>query len=420
MQTAKSLSINFIARKTKADDSIAEIFVRIIVDGDKPKEISLKRKIKHHEWSNKSEVVKGKTYEANAINDYIEDVRARIRVKYRELERNEQLITAQTVKDAYLGVQATLKEHTLSELMKYYKTIWEPKLKNGGFKNYKTTISYIERFLDSKVPGTDVRLSQVNGEFATNFEHYIRTTPIKAHDPCIGNGVGKHVQRLKRILNWAKEDLKWIQQSQVKDYKCPLKRSKRIKLRFEEILAIERQIFIEPNVIYIMELFLFSCYTGLAFADVMAMNETDLEDDLNGSTWLHIYRTKSNEPCGVPLLKSAKRILQKYRDEAQKLGRSTIFRRVTNKTANDILKMITAEAGIKSVITFHIARHTFAKTVALKNGIPLETVQIMLGHTKITTTQIYADVDEEKVITDMSGLEERLEQKRKLIGLAMH
>lgn len=230
--------------------------------------------------------------------------------------------------------------------------------------------------------------------------------------------MGKHIQRFKRILNWAKEDLKWIQQSQVKDYKCPLKRRKRVKLRFEEVLAIERQIFIDPTVIYIAELFLFSCYTGLSFADVMGMTETDLEDDLHGDTWLHIYRIKSNEPCGVPLLKAAKNILQKYRDEASRLKRTTIFRRVTNKTANDTLKIIIAQAGIQSVITFHIARHTFAKTIALKNGIPLETVQIMMGHTKITTTQIYAEVDEEKVITDMTGLDEKLDKKRAIVASA--
>lgn len=417
MQTNHTFSVNFIARKTKADKKVANIFARITVDGDSPKEIGLKGKINHADWNNEKEIVKGKSIEVQSINDHIGDVRTKIWAKYRELERKELLITAETVRDAYLGVQANLKGHQLRELMAYYRKIWEEKTKVGGFKNYKTTIRYVEAYLDSLKPGKDLFLSQINGEFATEFEHYIRTTPLKDHDPCKGNGVGKHIQRFKRILNWAKDDLKWIEQNQVASYKCPLKRRKREKLRFEELVAIENQQFVDSNVSYIQDIFIFSCYTGLAFVDVLRLNESDLEDDFEGKTWLNIYRTKSNEPCGVPILKRAQVILQKYRAEVRSLGRTTIFRKVSNKSTNELLLIIAAQAGIQSHITFHIARHTFAKTVALKNGIPLETVQIMMGHTKITTTQIYADVDEEKVLQDTEGLDERLELKRQLVNI---
>ena len=107
-------------------------------------------------------------------------------------------------------------------------------------------------------------------------------------------------------------------------------------------------------------------------------------------------------------------ILKKYREEAIQNGRSTIFPKITNQEVNRCLKIIQEACEIRIPMTFHVARHTFAKTVALKNGIPLETVQMMLGHTKITTTQIYADVDEEKIIHDMAGLEEKLNKKREI------
>ena len=165
--------------------------------------------------------------------------------------------------------------------------------------------------------------------------------------------------------------------------------------------------------------FFIVCYTGLAFADSMALAESDFEWDVNGTMWCKIYRTKSNELCAVPILKSAAAILQKFPNDPMEKGRATIFPKFTNQQVNLSLKIIQQACEINTYLTFHVARHTFAKTVALKNGIPLETVQMMMGHTKISTTQIYADVDEEKSIDDMSGLEDKLDKKRAIIRNGM-
>lgn len=183
-------------RKCKGDKSHAFIYARITVDGDLPKEICLKDKIKTNTWNYEAEKVKGNSIEAKTINDYIDEVRAQIRAQYKLLQTNQMLVTAETVKDAYLGTNSQLKE-----ICKYYKDIWEHKLAPGNFKNYKTTVDYIHLFLDSRYESKDIYLSQLNNEFATNFENYIRNNPIKDHDPCKGNGVGKHIQRFKRILN---------------------------------------------------------------------------------------------------------------------------------------------------------------------------------------------------------------------------
>lgn len=414
MTATQSFSIDFIIRRCKANKKKADIYARITVDGV-PKEISIKEQIDSADWDSRSERVKGKSIEVKAINERIEDVRFRIKEKYRELEKTVQLITADSVKAAYLGVQTRLKGHQLRELLAYYKKVWEPKLREGGFKNYKTTIRYVEAFLDSRGSGSDVYLSQINGEFATDFEHYVRTVPLKEHDPCKGNGVGKHIQRFKRILNWAEEELKWIEVNHCKKYKCPLKKSKRKKLSIQELVALENKHFHDPTLLYIKELFLYSCYTGLAFIDAMALTELDFEFGLDGTVWCKIYRTKSDEFCAVPLLPSAAQILNKYRKDAKAQGRVNIFPKVSNQHVNESLKIIQAACEILTYLTFHVARHTFAKTVALKNGIPLETVQMMMGHTKISTTQIYADVDEEKIMGDMSGLEEKLNQKRGIV-----
>ena len=272
----QSFGVCFLIRKCKADKKRVDIYARITVDGEQ-KEFSTKEQIDACGWNSQKGKVKGNSIAVKSINDHLDNIRLTIKDKYRKLIDAGELVTVQSVKDAYLGVQSTLKGHKLKELLNYYKKIWEHKLKNGGFKNYKTTIKYVELFLASKYPSDDVYLSQVNGQFATDFEHFIRTTPIKDHDPCNGNGVGKHIQRFKRILNWAADDLKWISENQCRKYSCPLKKSKRKKLDIQELVTLEAKHLASASLTTVKELFLYSCYTGLAVVDAMALAESDFE-----------------------------------------------------------------------------------------------------------------------------------------------
>jgi site-specific recombinase XerD len=413
MKTTHSFSIDFIIRRCKGNKKQALIYARITVDEER-KEISLKERINAADWDPQQEIVKGRTEQVKSLNKHIEDVRFKIREKYRLLYDKETLFTAETVKQAYLGTHTALKNHKLVELLDYYHKIWQPKLKPGGFKNVVTTISYVKRFLASSYPGGDIYLSQLSMELATNFEHFVRNNPIKTYDRCEGNGLAKHVQRFKRIVNWAVE-IKWMQVNPFKEYSCPQKKHKRKKITFQQLIAIEQKEFSDPSIRYVKDLFLHSCYTGFAFVDAMALREEHFEWDADNTVWCKIYRLKSDELAAVPILKSAATLLNKYKSRPDYRPGGSIFPRITNQEVNRCLKVIQAVCSIDFSLTFHIARHTFAKTVALKNGIPLETVQIMLGHSKITTTQIYADVDEEKVLDDTAGWQERLDKKREIV-----
>jgi integrase/recombinase XerD len=413
MKTTHSFSIDFIIRRCKENKQQALIYARITVDEER-KEISIKERINATDWDARQEIVKGRTEQVKSLNKHIEDVRFKIKEKYRFLCDKETLITAETVKQAYLGTHTALKGHKLVELLDYYHKIWEPKLKPGGFKNVVTTIAYVKAFLKASYPGGDIYLSQLSMELATNFEHFVRNNPMKTYDRCEGNGLAKHVQRFKRIVNWAVE-IKWITVNPFKEYSCPQKKHKRKKVSFQQLVAIEQQQFSDPSIRYVKDLFLHSCYTGFAFADAMALREEHFEWDTEGTVWCKIYRLKSDELAAVPILKSAATLLNKYKARSDYQPGGLIFPRITNQEVNRCLKVIQAVCSIDFSLTFHIARHTFAKTVALKNGIPLETVQIMLGHAKITTTQIYADVDEEKVLDDTAGWEERLDKKREIV-----
>jgi site-specific recombinase XerD len=417
MKTTHSFGVDFIIRKCKEDKNRAYIFARINLDGER-REISLKEQINVTDWNFKEETVKGKSIEIKALNKYIDDVRFKIKHKYRFLQESDSLITAEILKQEYFGVQTRQKGHKLLALLDYYKKIWEEKLKWGGFKNYDTTIRYLKLFLAKQNPDGDIFLSQLNMQLATDFEHFVRGNPIKQQDPCYGNGLAKHIQRFKRIINWAVE-IEWLKANPIEKYSCPLKKSKRKKLTLQELVALQQQSISDEKLAFVRGLFLFSCYTGLAYVDAISLKDSDLEQSTDGTLWCKIYRTKTGNLSPVPVLLSAIEIMDSYRSHPDSIHRGTIFPYISNQNLNKNLKVLREVCNIETPMTFHIARHTFAKTVALKNGVPLETVQLMLGHSKITTTQIYADVDEDKIMEDMTSVEGKMLEKKKIILASM-
>lgn len=157
------------------------------------------------------------------------------------------------------------------------------------------------------------------------------------------------------------------------------------------------------------DLFVFACYTGLAFTDVMSLTESDFSVTNDGVWFLMTYRNKSEELSPVPILTAAQKLIEKYRNDPRSVSRGAIFPFISNQEVNRCLKIIQEICGILKELTFHVARHTFATTVTLKNKVPMETVKALLGHKKYSTTEIYAEVDEEKIIEDMSEVESRLQ-----------
>lgn len=410
MTATHTFAVDIIIRRNKTDKEKALIYARITVDGE-AKEISLKESIAVAEWDSNTETVTGKSIRVKSINNAISETRDGIKHKYRWMRAEEIEITAESVKQYYLGEAIPQKGKQLFDLLDYFSKIFGDKLKHGGFKNYKTTIAYIKAFSNQQFNNQTVYLKQVDMQFATDLEFYIRNQPLKEFDPCLGNGVAKHIQRFKRIMNWAAE-IKWTKINEIDHYKCPVKKAHRKKLTMQEVLQLESKHFQDENLNYVRDLFIFSCYTSFAYIDVMTLTEEDFEFTMDDKIWCLKYRVKSEELQRVLMLKTATRILHKYRTRETFQDRKTIFPFLSNQYVNRCLHIIQNACEITTPMTFHVARHTFAKTVALKNGVPMETIQKIMGHTKITTTQIYADVDEEKIIDDFSKLEERLDQKR--------
>ena len=162
-------------------------------------------------------------------------------------------------------------------------------------------------------------------------------------------------------------------------------------------------------------MFLFACYTGLSYIDVAKLNIDNIETDLDGQQWIKTKRQKTSVELRIPLLNKARRILLKYQDHPRVSGRNRLLPTLSNQKTNSYLKEISDFCGIKKNLTFHVARHTFATTVTLTNGVPIETVSKLLGHTKLATTQIYARVVDHKVKQDMERLELKIDKGLRIV-----
>ena len=412
-QQTPTLGVSFFVKKYKVKEGTAPLYLRISVNG-KNADTSLKRRIPVSIWLAKDDKIKGATPEIKQLNLYLEKVKLKIHHFYDDMVLYQKPVSAEILKEKFLGQDRSAP--TLLQLLKYHFDINRDILAPGTMKNYFTTEEYIRRFLKFKFKREDVFLSELDFQFITDFEHYIRNYPIKDWDVCKGNGVAKHLERLKKMVKWSKK-LRWIKDNPFEDYQIKKKKAKRKKLQIPELISIEEKKFNTPKLILVQDLFLFACYTGLAYADVAKLTKDDFLIANDGKLWIDTYRKKSDELSPVPVLNAAIAIMEKYKNDPRAIQNSTIFPPVSNQEVNRNLKIIGEICGITKEMNFHLARHTFATAVTLKNGVPIETVSRMLGHTKISTTQIYAEVDEEKIGADMSGVERRLNQTKKKLHL---
>ncbi len=228
---------------------------------------------------------------------------------------------------------------------------------------------------------------------------------------CTNNGAMKHMERLKKMSRLAVR-LEWLDKDPFINYKLKFKKTERQFLTEREIKLIEETSFKVPSYEKIKDLFIFACYTGLSYVDVQELRADHLEKGIDGNDWLYTKRTKTDESLKIPLLPKAKEIIDKYTEDPNIMASGRLLPIYTNHMLNRTLKDIAKACGIHKKMTFHVARHTFATSITLSNGVPIETVSKLLGNTKLSTTQIYARVIEKKVGEDMQNLMATMKLKK--------
>ena len=404
MTTQHTFSILFWLNKSKTKDGEAPIWVRITVDG-KRKEVSVKRKLDVKLWNSKKGRANGTRQEAREINHYLDQVQNQLHGIYQEMKAANQLVTAEAIKNQFTGAEK--KEHTLVKLFDYHNEEMKESLAWGTLKNYFTTQKYVVRFLKQERKTTDIYLSQLNYAFLTSFERFVKTyKPATHRQPCTQNGAMKHIERLRKVVNLSIKN-GWLKDDPFKQFKLKFEKKDRGFLTQDELRRIEEKDFID-RLDQTRDIFVFSCYTGLSYAEVYDLTSDNIVTGLDGKLWIHEQRRKSKEWFKVPLLPQAKIIVDKYQDYPLAQANRKVLPVYTNQKTNSYLKEIASLCEISKNLTFHLARHTFATTVTLANGVPIESVSKMLGHTSLRTTQIYAKVVEQKLSSDMSLLEKKL------------
>lgn len=409
MRTTNSFGIHFILRLNKEKNGSAPVYARISVNGERI-EMLLRKVVKISDWHPVKGLAKPKNVELKSLNNYLEQTRGMLSGIYQELSLTNQLITPNLVKNRFLGIEE--QKHTLTSLMDYHNLHMIEVLATGTMKNYYTTEKYLKEFVAKQFKKDDMYLTELNYEFITHFEYFLRKHQPKDHQKGMtNNGVMKHLERFRKVIRLGVK-MEWLDKDPFVMFKLKFNKVERGFLTREELFAIEDKEINIPRIQFARDVFVFSCYTGMAYIDVMQLTPHNVIKGIDGNQWIKTLREKTDTAVNVPLLPKALAIVEQYKNHQRSVAHGTLFPGISNQKLNSYLKEIGDICGIHKNLTFHLARHTFATSVTLSNGVPIESVSKMLGHTSIRTTQIYAKVVEHKVSFDMDVLKNKLENDK--------
>ncbi|MBK3517531.1 site-specific integrase [Carboxylicivirga marina] len=407
-EKGNTLGVGFIVKKNKGKNGEAPLYLRITVNG-KRAELSMKVYVGANKWDFGKSTYAGYSNESKRLNTQLEQIKGHVIECYHQLQARREVITIDTVKNLYLGIEKS--EFTLMKLFDYHNEEMKESLRWGTLKNYFTTQKYFKRYLIKILFVRDISLSQLKYGFLTGFEKFMKESEsINPDKPCNHNTIMKHIERLKKVVNLAVRN-EWLEKDPFMQFKPSFIKNDIAFLNQRELVNIENKLFLISRLDYVRDLFVFSCYTGLSYSDVYALSNENIQLGIDGEKWIVTNRIKNNQQVRVPILPNAESILEKYKNNARVKITGKLLPVFSNQKMNSYLKEIADVCGIEKNLTFHVARHTFATTITLNNGVPIETVSKLLGHRSISTTQIYARVIDTKLSQDMKRLREVLPKR---------
>lgn len=391
----------FVKRAALKKSGKAPIIARITIDQDKI-QFYTKLEVAPDLWDVPRGKVTGRGPEALQINALLDDIRMAIQKQYHSLLETDGYVTAERVRDAYLG--KTEKTRTILEFFEQHNEQYLQKVKmdptNKTYWRYELTRRRLEEFIKYKYSVSDMPLKDINVLFVENFLLFNENV-----HGCNHNTAMKFVQRLRTVVNFAK-NTGMLFVDPFGNFKVKFERTDRGYLTMEEIMAIYHHTFPSRRLEQVRDLFIFSCFTALSYIDVCELQPDDISTGFDGNLWIIRKRHKTKVTASIRLLDIPIAILKKYKG---KLPNGKLLPVISNQRVNDYLKEIAAMCGINKRLTFHMARHSCATSVLLANDVPIETVSKILGHTNIRTTQIYARITDRKVSRDMEMLSQKLD-----------
>ncbi|MBD0725836.1 recombinase [Flavobacterium sp. L1I52] len=398
------VSILFYAKKAKAAaNGLVPIYTRITING-KRIELSTNRFIDISKWSTEAGKMKGTSEEARSINNHLDLLKNKIRDTEMELIHKKIAVTTETVKNKLLGVdeRTRMLVPIFQDHNNKIKELIGKEYAPGTLERYTTSLKHTIEFMQWKYNISDIDITKIDHAFITDYEFWLRSVRN-----CANNTAVKYLKNFNKIIKLCLAN-DWLDKNPFANYKSKVKEVERVYLTEAEIQSIIEKDFKTERLSLVRDIFLFSCFTGLAYIDVKNLTKSHISYGIDGEKWIFTHRQKTESASKIPILPITQMIIDKYEDHPQCLNEGSLLPILSNQKMNAYLKEIAGVCEIEKELTFHIARHTFATTVTLTNGVPIESVSKMLGHKNLRTTQHYAKVLDKKVSADMKILKEKL------------
>lgn len=389
----------YIKRKKLLKNGDAPVYMRVTVDG-RFLEASLKRGVNPKMWNEKKQRSTGRDRLSLELNDYIADTLARLLKIYQRFIDEKKIINPKTILDEW--ARRVEKPKMLCEVFKEDNLKYRQRLEIGDvvlntvLRNERAE-RYLGEFILKKFNTPDISFSAIDNAFVRDFHLFLRVDKKQEQ-----NTANKYCKILKRIVTLALDN-KWMDVNPFQGIRFHANATNRQFLTEKELNTIMNKTFTLERLNVVRDIFIFCALTGLSFSDVEGLKPEHVSVDDDGNYWIHKARQKTKNVCSIPYLESARLIAEKYKGHPLCEKRGVVLPVISNQRMNSYLGEIAGICGIDKPLTMHIARHSFA-CLALANGVSLEIIARMLGHSDIRTTKIYAKVIDKSIAEQMGGL----------------
>lgn len=410
MKINQNTSILFWLFKAKqSEDGKSPIYCRITIEG-KRAEFSTGKKIKSTNWNAEQGAAKGSSEEAININRELRKIQAELQRFYDQLDATHDRVTAELLKNAYLGIGPRYK--TILEVFTEYNQIMkeraeakEPTLSKATWIRFEIGKKKVEAFLKHRNGTSEKFIRDVKNTFGEDFKHYLTTV----ENICM-NTAWKYLKIAKQVFRYAVLR-EYIPTSPMASFKCTYKNPKRERLTWDELVTLYESPMPVKRLEEVRDVYVFSCFTGYAYMDTYKLTPENVIPWIDGSKWMIKDRSKNDNKANVPLMDIPLAIIEKYKKHPYCQAYHKLLPVNSNQRYNTYLKEVATIAGIDKNLTTHTARHTFATTVLLEHDCPIESASEMLGHNSIRTTQIYAKTTDVKVSKNMKDVRAKITAK---------
>ena len=397
-------TIIYIKKDKARSNGDCPIYIKVVFNR-KSTTISTGKYISEERWKQSDNLRKLlRQDKEKTLKDFLDLFILNIEKIHNQIERFQEDVTIEEFKNRILGKQIKETSPSLLKIIDEHNLHFSKLVKIGerskaSLQKYTRVMELIKIFNNKTYGSNDVLIDKINSAYIYNLESYLKfESDYKGKTGIKNNSVVKYFKNLKTICNYAIR-MELIDKNPFNIYNGKIKVEEATFLTQEELESIENKTFKIDRLERVKDIFLFSCYTGYAPVDAIKLTRKNIIQDTEKTLWIKANRQKTNTKANVPILPPVLKIINKY----QFYG-DTLLPKISNQKMNAYLKEIADIIGLEKKLTWYVARHTFATTVTLGNGIRIENVSAMLGHTTIKQTQHYAKILDQNVGLDMQKL----------------